>query len=404
METTIPPPPELERLLGRVAMRLRLRHAIGDAVRGLWIGVVLAAILLLLSRVVWLGDQPWMWAAAAVAACGLGGLGLGASRRCLDETGCALLVDRGLGTREQIVSALEASRASALAGDVASTGSALAYALVDRGRELAEELDPAAAVPLVRRRSQRRILALIPALGVLPALLLLPRVSPASFPHRPGQDEQVVEEGRQLAERIREIEEQSGVELPAEVRDQLDELAEQLLEEELTPEEARERLDEMRDQLAQFQEELARDSAADDLQRAAEELADNPITEDLAEALDTPDLERAAREAERLAEKAADASAAEQQAAAGAMRQAAQAVAESDPELAQKLRETADAMDGGQGEPGQQGEGGLTPEQARQLAEQLRQMQESGLAETLAEDEELMKMSQRLNGALESSS
>jgi DNA repair exonuclease SbcCD ATPase subunit len=328
-----------------------------------------------------LGIQPWIVAVAAVVGCALGGLAVGLSRRCLDQTGCALLVDRGLGTREQIVSALEAAQKSAIAGDVAATGSALAYALIDRGRELAEELDPAAAVPLIRRR------LLWPSLGLIPAL---------------------VEEGQDLAERIQEITEQSDVELPEELRDQLDELAEQLKNEELTPEEAREKLEEMQDQLAEFQEQLADKSTADELQQAAEALADNPITEDLAKALEQPDLEQAAKEAEKLAQKAAEASAAEQQAAAGAMQQAAQALAQTNPELAQQLQQAAEALsqaaqNQGEGQDGQDGQG-LTPEQAQQLAEQLKKMQADGMAEKLADDEELMKMSQRLNGALESSS
>jgi len=392
-------PEELEALLARVERRLRLRHAAHAAVLGTWGGCVLAALVLLASKFAWLGvDAAWLAGGAVLlgTACGLIA---GLFRRTLDPTGRALLVDKQLGTREQIVSALEAARLDPL-GDPHE----LTAALVDRGRSLAASLDPATAVPLIRRREMKGLFFLPLALAVLVGLLFVPTLGSIALPLNPGQDPEVVEEGESLEERLEEIQQQADAELPDDVKEQLANLAEELQNEELTAEEAQEKLEEMQDQLEQFQEELADKSQADELQEAAEELSDNEITEDLGEALQEPDLEQAAAEAEKLAEKMQQASAAEQQAAAGAMERAAQALAESNPELSEQMQQMAQQMK----EAGQQGGGegqqnGMTPEQMQQLAQQLQQMQDDGLAEKLKQDEELMKMSQRLNGALESS-
>ena len=401
MDAPALPPDELKKLLDQVAFRLRVRHAVHGAVYGLWAGCGLGVLWMLVTRFLWFGFSP-LWIAGGALLVGLvAGLTLGLARRCLDETGCALLVDRGLGTREQIVSALEAST-----GGVVDTGSALSFALVDRGRSLASELDPSQAVPIWRKRERRPLLFLPIGLAALPALFFIPPLSSTAFFHLPGMNEDVVEEAEQLQDRIEQIQEESEAELPEEIQSELEQLAEDLQQQKLTPEEAQEKLEEMQDQLEQFQEELADKSSADELQQAAEELADSKITEDLGEALQEPDLEKAAEEAEKMAQKAADATAAEQQAAADAMERAAQAMAESNPEMSQKMQEAAEAMQQ-MAENSQQGkESGseMSQQQMQQLAQQLQQMEQDGLAEKLKEDEELMKMSQRLNGALESSS
>ena len=398
MESTITPPSELTDLLGRVALRLRIRHALRDAVYGAWLGCAAGALLLVLSKFVWLGLPGIVLAAVVLAMCLLVGLAVGLSRKVLTETGLALLVDRGLGTREQIVSALEASQ-------VVRSDAALSGTLVERACELAGRLDPAEAVPLVRKRELRPVMFLPLGLALLPGLMLLPPFTGSATPRPEGMDEQVVEEGAALEERLQEIEQETGEELPEDIREELAQLAEELQNEQLDAEEALQKLEEMQNQLEQFQEELADKSSADELQQAAEELADSKITEDLGEALQEPDLEKAAEEAEKMAQKAADATAAEQQAAADAMERAAQAMAESNPEMSQKMQEAAEAMQQ-MAENSQQGkESGseMSQQQMQQLAQQLQQMEQDGLAEKLKEDEELMKMSQRLNGALESS-
>lgn len=392
-------PEELQRLLDRVERRLRLRHSLHGAVLGAWAGCVVAALVLLASKLIWLGPHaPWI-AGGVLGFSVLVGLTVGLMQRTLDDTGRALLVDKQLGTEEQIVSALEAARLDPL-GDPHD----LSAALVDRGRILAGSLDPSTAVPLARKRELRFAYFLPLGAAALVGLLFVPTLGSIALPIRDDQNPEVVEEGEELQDRIEEIQEQMDAELPEDVREELAKLAEELQEEALTPEEARDRLEEMQDQLEQFQEELADKSEADELQQAAEELAGNEITEDLGEALQEPDLEQAAQEAEKLAEKMLQASAAEQQAAAGAMERAAQALAESNPELSQQMQQMAQQM---KEAAGQQGDGqngqGMTPEQAQQLAEQLQKMQQEGMTEKLKQDEELMKMSQRLNGALESS-
>ncbi len=401
MNDPTPPPDELNKLLDRVAFRLRLRHAVHGAVFGLWAGCALGVLWMIASRFLWFGFSPLWFAGGALGTGLLVGLAIGLSRRCLDETGCALLVDRGLGTREQIVSALEASREG-----IVDAGSALSFALVDRGRSLAAELDPSTAVPIWRRRERRPLLFLPLGLAALPAVFFIPPINSTNFFNLPGMNEEVVEEAEQLQDRIEEIQEESEAALPEDIQAELEQLAEDLQRQKLTPEEAQEKLEEMQDQLEQFQEELADKSSADELQQAAEELADSELTEDLGEALQEPDLEKAAEEAEQMAQKAADASAAEQQAAADAMQRAAQALSESNPEMSQKMQEAAEAMQQMADNSAQGKEAGsqMSQQQMQQLAQQLQQMDQDGLAEKLKEDEELMKMSQRLNGALESSS
>jgi len=400
LEPLIEPPQELQKLLSRVAWRLRVRHGAQGAILGLWVGIALAAIVIITGKFTWLPLTPLLLGAICVGAGLFSGLAVGMARPLLDATGRALLVDKGLQTREQIVSALEASR-TVLTGEQGD----LNDTLVERGRALAGELDPATAVPLWRRGWLKHLLLQPLGIAGLASLLLIPAFTEGTFRIKPGQDEEVVEEGQELEERIEEILEQGQEQLPEEVREELEALAEALQNEELTPEEAREQIEEMQDQLAEFQEELEQESAADELQQAAEELAQSEVTEDLGEALQEPDFEKAAQEAEKLAEKMQQASAAEQQAAAGAMQRAAQAMAESNPELAEKMSQAAQQMQQAaqQQQGGQQGEG-MSQEQAQQLAQQLQQMQQDGLAEQLKQDQELMEMSQRLNGALESSS
>jgi len=401
VEPLIQPPEELRRLLARVAWRLRLRHGMQGAIVGLWVGIALAAVVVVLSKFTFVFLSPWILAAIAVGAGALAGGIIGGAMRLLDDTGRALLVDKGLQTREQIVSALEASR-TVLTDDVSD----LNETLVHRGRALAAELDPATAVPLWRRRWLRHLLAQPLGGAAVIGMLFIPAFTDGTFRILPGQDPEVVEEGQQLQERIEEILEQGEQQLPEEIQEQLEKLAESLQNEELTPEEAREKIEELQDELAEFQEELAEQSEADELQQAAEELAQSEVTEDLGEALQEPDFEKAAQEAEKLAEKMQQASAAEQQAAAGAMERASQALAESNPELSKQLSQAAQQMQQMAEQQGSSGQNqdGMTQEQMQQLAEQLQQMQQEGLAEQLKQDQELMKMSQRLNGALESSS
>jgi hypothetical protein len=401
MDSLLSPPDELRRLLDRVARRLRVRHAIRGAAFGLWAGCALGVVLVLVSKAVWLGVPVIGLASAAVLLGMLAGLLFGLSRRVLSETGLALLVDRGLGTREQIVSALEASL---VVGDPDSVD--MADLLVQRGRELAQELEPARAVPFVRRNEARPFYFLPLALALVPALTLLPPFRGIADPTRRGMDEEVVEEGEALQERIEEMQQEMEAELPEDIREELAELTEDLQTEQLDAEEALQKLEEMQEQLEEFQEELAEKSPADELQEAAEQLSQSELTQDLADALAEPDLEKAAEAAEKLAEKAGEASAAEQQAAAQAMQQAADALAESNPELSQQMQQAAQQMQQMAENQQSGGSEGMTPEQQQamqQMAEQLEQMQQSGLSEQMAQDEELMAMSQRLNGALESS-
>ena len=402
MDSLLSPPDELQRLLDRVARRLRVRHAVRGAAFGLWAGCAFGALLVLASKVVWLGIPVGFLAGAAVFLGLLAGLLVGLSRKVLTDTGLALLVDRGLGTREQIVSALEASL-------VVGDGDALDLAdnLVRRGRELAEELDPAKAVPLVRKPEARPFYFLPLGLALIPALMFLPPFRGIADPTRRGMDEEVVEEGAALEQRIEEMQQEMEAALPEDIREELAELTEDLQNEQLDAEEALQKLEEMQEQLEEFQEELAEKSQADELQEAAEQLSQSELTQELGEALAEPDLEKAAEAAEKLAEKAGEASAAEQQAAAQAMQQAAEALSESNPELSQQMQEMAQQMQQmAENQQTGQGSQGMTPEQQQamqQMAEQLQQMQESGVAEQMAQDEELMAMSQRLNGALESS-
>jgi hypothetical protein len=399
VDTLLSPPDEIQHLIDRVARRLRARHALRGALFGLWGGVGVGAALVLVSKLIWFGIPAWQLGAAAAALGMCTGFLIGYGRRVLSDTGLALLVDRGLGTREQIVSALEAST---VIGDTDAMN--LSEQLVERARRLATELEPAEAVPLMRRHEMRPLYFLPLGLALVVGLMFLPPLSSLATPTSDGADPEVVEEGEALEEKIQAIAEEMDAELPEEIREQLDQLAEELQSEELTADEALAELEEMQDELEQFQEDLEQESQADELQQAAEELSQSELTQDLAEALAQPDLAQAAAEAERLAEKMNEASAAEAQAAAGAMQRAAEALAESNPELAQQMQQMAQQMQQAASEQQQGGDSSsMTPEQAQALAEALQQMQQGGMSEQLQQDEELMAMSQRLNGALESS-
>jgi hypothetical protein len=378
-----------QRTIARTRARLRLRGlARGGAIglhAGLWVGAALVAA----------GKVAALPSLAAVgvgglAAAALTGLGaaLGAFRPLPEDRGLALLVDRLAGTDELVVTALHVAD-----GPDPNRDAILA-------RLAATELPPIGSLlPIRVPRHLRWAFAPLVLAGV--ALWLVPRV------HLPwsAAPEPVVEEGRRLEQRLQQLASNPDGPDPLPIERDVAKLADQLQADELSPEEARQRLDELQKRLDSFDDQLK--PSADllkDLEQAARQL-DQEATKPLGDALRDGDFDQAAQAANDLAKSLSEASPEERQRAAQALDQAGKRLAQSgDPgvqQLGQGLQQAADRMTGGDQAGGAGQSGGLSPQDAAELAQQLKDAQQLG--QQLARDQAALERSQELAGALEGS-
>jgi hypothetical protein len=252
------------------------------------------------------------------------------------------------------------------------------------------------------------------------------------------------------------LDEEFEVELPTDLETEVEELVRDLRAGDLTDEEARERIEDLQEQLEQLQEDLGRSQdLLQDLEDAAEELALDEHTDELADAIEQGDMERAADAARGLQEALSEASPEERRRAGEALQRAGERLSQSSEEgmkrtgqqmerAGQQLQgqeggqaqrsdqgQQGEGSDQGQQDAGQQGQEGGQQGQGQQaqdggqqgqgqqsaqsgtsggsegsdmerLADELQRQQD--LAERLQQDEEQLARSQQLNGALEGSS
>lgn len=406
----------LDTALGVGRRRLRLRGALRGAVRGAWVGAGLAVVVALVRQIGFLEDlAAGIAAVLALGLCTAIGTVAGALWKTLEDRETALLLDRAFDTDELLVTAtwLRSSPPTAKRDAI----------LEELGRARLPPVDR--ALPL-RVPKHSRWLALPLAIALLG--LVLPAWRPALWLRAQGSDQPLVQEGSRLAERVAEGETSEAAPLPDGIEREIADLARDMQGETLSPEEAMERLEEMQAQLDAFEEAMAQQKdVLEDLEKAAEALDKSPFTKDLADALQDVDMGAAGEAAQKLADELGMKSPAEREQAADALEQAGKQLAQSgDPSMQQAgeaLEQAAKAARGesgeqgsgeqqgegeqgegqqGEGSAGQQGgEGGLSKEDAEQLAKALEQARSAG--DQLARDKEALERSQELNGALEGS-
>ncbi len=148
---------------------------------------------------------------------------------------------------------------------------------------------------------------------------------------------------------------------------------------------AEQAMSEMADGMAANQEEA--------YQQAASELAQSEMTASLAQALQQPDLSAAADEMEKLADDIAqnNLSEADRNALADRLEAAADQLEENNPALAEKLREAAEALRDGDIQKAQE----AMREAAEMMREQQQQLQESEMAQAAQTAEQQLKEGQK---------
>lgn len=362
----------LERTLAGVRRRLVARRLLEGGLHGLVVGVALAGVGVVgLGRLVPPDRLPALGVPAAVAVLALAVV-TGASTALLHpglrRVELAQLLDRRLGTEEVWVTAAWLVRTP----DTPHRAERLAT------------LEPLLGAPAPRTLLPLRIpwgVRLLPLLtGLLVGAFFLPGPSPAGSPGP------TIQEGERLQERLAAIEEATeAAPLPESIEAEVASLADDLERDLLTPDDALERIEALQEALDAHSERLEPTTdLLDELERAADALAEQP---DLAEALRSLDPEQADAALQELAQNAGDS-----EEIARSLEEAAEALADSpDPglrDLAERLQQSSESLE--QGNPNLEG--------LREAIEQNRE-----LGERIEQDKRALERAQRTNGALEAS-
>lgn len=403
--------PTPARLIAAARRRIRRRNVLRYGALAGWIGIAVAAVILLMSRLWWplASVPPWTVALAVGLVGAATGVLIGWFRPVLGERELALLVDRALGTDEVLVTLLH---------------------LEDKGQApeaVTEDLERrVAALPAVSKglaAGPPRHAWMVPLAAILAALLILLPQREGAVANPVDTDVSAVEEeADRLQEALEEIDEELGEALPEELQDQMDELLKDLEDDKLTPEEAQERIEALQEELAEWEESL--EEGASDDQEALEEAADalregttdaetEEALEKLADALEDGDMEQAGEAVEELMDKLEGLDGEEAQKAGEALERAGEALKNAGTEglqqagdaLEQAGEQLQEAGQPGGDQPGENGQGQTAGEQARKSLEDLaKQLSEGGdLSERLKSDQERLRKSQETNGALEAS-
>ena len=316
----------VEQLLGKARRRIRTRHLIRGAVSGLWIGGIGAVLVAWLSRVWWPLPtvSPWVVSAVLGGVIVIGGIVLGAVRRILSERELAMLVDQSLGTDEVLVTALYMKESGR---DVIQP-----TIMADLERRVEEIASVREGIGV---HAPRRSTWLIAVLAAFVIGLLIPQ-RPGAVSGAGQQDKtDLQEEGDRLQDRLEELSDNFEQPLPETIEEKVDELVEELQENKLTGEQAAEKIDEVQELLSDFEQEMSDATAGlQDLESAAEQLANSELGQDLSEALDEANMDAAADAVEEMMEQLEGASQQEVQDLAEALEKAGSDLSQSsDPQL-----------------------------------------------------------------------
>jgi hypothetical protein len=332
----------LRSYLRRWGLRLRLVESLTWGPWGAAVGLGAGLLLALASRLWPLLMARWVAGLAGLFA--LAGVMAGvvvAWLRPRPLPRLARVFDRRFGLAERLTTAVEIGTGR-LRATRAMTGAQLADTL-----HAAARVDPHTMLPL---RASRQALLALGALAVVLALLLwLPNPQEDVLLQRARVRDAIVEQIGELEaarERLAETEGLTEAERQA-LLQALEEALAALDEGRATPEEAVAALSEAEQSLAELQDPGAAD-VRDGLERAAEGMADSELTRDIAEALADGDYQAAAQalaaysgtKGERLTRE-------EELELARELAEAAALLAGSDPELAERLAQAAEAIERG---------------------------------------------------------
>lgn len=334
--------PNLKTYLRRWGLRLRLAESLTWGPWGGVVGLGLGLILALAARL-W----PLMMVrrlAGVVGLLALAGVLVGLTVAWLwprSSFRLARIFDRRFALAERLTTALEIN-AGRLCATEAMSGAQLADAL-----NVAARVDPRAMLPL--RASRRALLAFCALVAALTLSLWLPNPQEDALLQRAAVRDAIEEQIEDLEAAREQVAEAEGLtEAEREMLLQaLEEAIAALDEGRATPEEAVAALSEAERSLAELQDPGAA-TAREGLERAAGEMSDSELTQDIAEALAEGDYQKAAQSLAAYAGAQGEALTREEEIElARELAQAAEALAESDPDLAEQLAQAAEAIERG---------------------------------------------------------
>lgn len=378
---------QLTRQTLRWDRRLRLATSLVWVPRGLMVGLLAGIAFAIVSRMrLWLLPEQITQITAAILACCGGGILAVIWLWPRSETHRAQYFDYRFGLKERVSTALE------LSGGMLPFSDQLAeYQLTD-AVSAAQRVNLTAHLPL--RIHRREILAVVALAAVLAFLLI--KDNPLNRELRAQRDlkDEINSQAEQLENTIQAIEQDPA--LSAEEKEVLTQPLEEALDilqqPDVSQEEAVAALTEAAQSLKELSDGMRPDQEAA-YQQAAEQLEGSNLTEDMAQALQKPDLPETAEAMDDLAEKLSQGqlSQQEQQDLAGRLEAAAEALQQSNPELAEKLREAAEALREGDTEAAEE----ALREAADLAREQQEQLEESPMTQTAQDTARQMDESQR---------
>jgi hypothetical protein len=329
----------LARILHTCRQRWQTQRAAVWALRGATVGLALAVILAILSRLFPLFPLGTLLLLSPtfVFLCAFVAFGLSFFRRpSLVQTSRA--VDYRLSLRERLSTALAVH-----AGTVRTWPQIAAAQLADAVR-VAAGIEPGRAFPWRVPRRERGVALLLAA--VLVVAFVVPNPMEAVLRERAAVRQAVAEQVAEMEALRAEVEANQA--LSEEQREallqELDELIRDLEEGNLSREEAVARLSEAEQRLMALRQE---DSAAQQagLEEAARAWQDSDLTDEISEAIQRGDYRTAAEELAQYATTEGEPLTREEELAlADELAQAAEALAESNPDLAEALNEAAEAL------------------------------------------------------------
>lgn len=282
----IEPGRSIEHTVDRFLLWLRVRSAIRAAATSLPPVILLTAGLLAASRIFgWSGTVlviPFV-AGAALIACVTAHLIRNGARNRIDA---ALVLDRRIGSREVIVTAIEAGRA---------TASPLAFVARQRAADLLGGTHISSLAPATQWRAWR---ATVLSVIVMSLAVLVPiRGRTAPDPTASGALRQagieLQKEIKPVAERLRPLAAPTAVD----TLDRLEEIAEALRTGSLTSQkDALLEIDRIKTTFENLQQQAQKQSRSLDIAKALAELSGDPFAGDLAKALTVGELEQVQRQ------------------------------------------------------------------------------------------------------------
>lgn len=366
---------ELRESIRAWSRRARLQHSVSLVFFGLACGLGIALLIALASRVFPLMSTPALVGLSiALAVTGLvAAFAYPWLRHARTQPmQWARVFDQRFGLQERTSTALEISE-----GNLSVKNDLIRNVQRRDADRVVESVDARKLMPL--RISRRDAVVSLVFLIALVIALLLPNPQQQVLAQREQLRQTIAQQIEQL-EQAKQMIENSALSDPQKQAaiQALEEARRKLEDPNITPEEALAAINEAQSQLDALNDQAAQQQA-EDLRRAGESLSPDALTNALANALANEDFDRAANEMRNLtnsSETGQPLSEEEMQRAANQLDQLARGVQNSDPELAQRLREAAQHLREGNVQAAQQ--------QLDQAAQSLeRAQQASEVAQTL---------------------